>query len=606
MNKIIDISIGLALLALLLWNPYPLQVLKLKSFDWLMSTQEPVQDEMILLVDIDEEIIEASGGYPLPRSLYASLLERSQVTNGITVLMPDPDIRDIKNDYILAGAMQQNLTVLAYAASTQASEGGPHVGTAQLGEDPTSWLLQYPGILRQTPVLAESAEGVGLINSAPEVDGVVRRLPVVVTSQGKLYPSFGLEMLRVGVGDPSYQISTQSTGVEWIRIPNYPKIVTDPNARVWITSNVNFYRQSAADFLRSPMEGAGFIIFGVTAEGVVNPVPTAKGPVYPHEIQANVLHHLVNGTSPAEPVWAKLASFGGTFVLLVLLLFVTRNIYLSLPSLLIAFGGLWYSTLYFFKQGLLFDVSGIALIIFLFWTIVTFRNFIEQFLLRRQIKGQFSTYLSPDMVNMLVKDPSLMKLGGERKEMTFLFTDIMGFTPVSEAFKKNDDPEGLVDLINTYLDSMTKIILNNGGTIDKYMGDCIMAFWNAPLPCDNHADMAVKSAIEINAKTEELNKQFKDEGLNLPPINVGTGVNTGTCIVGNMGSESRFDYSVIGDAVNLAARLEATAGRNDYKEWKIIVSDFTMKECKDFTFESIGDILVKGKSEPISIYSVNY
>ena len=259
----------------------------------------------------------------------------------------------------------------------------------------------------------------------------------------------------------------------------------------------------------------------------------------------------------------------------------------------------------FFKQGLLFDVSGAALIVFLFWTIVTFRNFIEQFLLRQQIKGQFSTYLSPDMVNMLVKDPSLMKLGGERKEMTFLFTDIMGFTPVSEAFKKNDDPEGLVDLINTYLDSMTNIILENGGTIDKYMGDCIMAFWNAPLPCDNHADMAVKSAIEINAKTEELNKQFKDEGLNLPPINVGTGVNTGTCIVGNMGSESRFDYSVIGDAVNLAARLEATAGRNDYKQWKIIVSEFTMKQCENFTFDSIGDILVKGKSEPISIYSVN-
>ena len=181
----------------------------------------------------------------------------------------------------------------------------------------------------------------------------------------------------------------------------------------------------------------------------------------------------------------------------------------------------------------------------------------------------------------------------------------MGFTPVSEAFKKNDDPEGLVDLINTYLDSMTDIILNNGGTVDKYMGDCIMAFWNAPLPCENHADMAVKSAIEINAKTEELNKQFKEQELGLPPINVGTGVNTGTCIVGNMGSAKRFDYSVIGDAVNLAARLEATAGRNDYKEWKIIVSEYTMKECKDFNFNSIGDILVKGKSEPINIYSVN-
>ena len=605
MKKLIDISIGIVLLFLLAWNPYPFQILELKFFDGLMSTQEEIQNQTIVLVDVDEEIIKNVGGYPLPRSLYASLLERTNSIPGLTVLMPDPDIRDMKNDYILASAMMRMPTVLAYSASTQATEGGPHVGTAQLGEDPIPWLYNYPGILRQVPVLAESADGVGVINSAPELDGVVRRVPLVVTSQNKLYPSFALEMLRVAVDDPSYQINTQSTGIEWLRIPSYPPIKTDANGRIWITSNVKFYRQSAAEFLREPMEGAVWVIVGVTAEGVVNPVPTAKGPMYPHEIQANILHHIAEGTSPVEPVWAKLAEVGVTFLALVLLLLTTSRIYLSLPTLLLVIGGLGYGGMHFFKQGLLFDVSGAALIVFLFWTIVTFRNFIEQFLLRQQIKGQFSTYLSPDMVNMLVKDPSLMKLGGERKEMTFLFTDIMGFTPVSEAFKKNDDPEGLVDLINTYLDSMTNIILENGGTIDKYMGDCIMAFWNAPLPCDNHADMAVKSAIEINAKTEELNKQFKDEGLNLPPINVGTGVNTGTCIVGNMGSESRFDYSVIGDAVNLAARLEATAGRNDYKQWKIIVSEFTMKQCENFTFDSIGDILVKGKSEPISIYSVN-
>ena len=605
MKKLIDISIGILLLFLLVWNPSPFQILELKTFDWLMSTQEPLQDNMIVLFDIDEAIVEAYRGYPLPRSLYSTLMKRTPAIPGITVLMPDPDLRDPRNDFILQNTLIDIPSVLAYAASTQATEGGPHIGTAQLGEDPTPWLYNYPGILRQTPVLAEYAEGVGLINSAPEIDGVVRRVPLVVTSQNKLYPSFALEMLRVAVGDPSYQINTQSTGIEWLRIPSYPTIKTDANARVWITSNVKFYRQSASEFLREPLEGAAFAIFGVTAEGIVNPVPTAGGPVYPHEVQANVLHHLLNGTSPVQPSWSQIAELGATFLALVLLLLTTSRIYLSLPTLLLVIGGLGYGAMHFFKQGLLFDVSGAVLIVFLFWTIVTFRNFIEQFLLRQQIKGQFSTYLSPDMVNMLVKDPSLMKLGGERKEMTFLFTDIMGFTPVSEAFKKNDDPEGLVDLINTYLDSMTNIILENGGTIDKYMGDCIMAFWNAPLPCDNHADMAVKSAIEINAKTEELNKEFKNKGLNLPPINVGTGVNTGTCIVGNMGSQSRFDYSVIGDAVNLAARLEATAGRNDYKQWKIIVSEFTMQQCQNFTFDSIGDILVKGKSEPISIYSVN-
>ena len=180
--------------------------------------------------------------------------------------------------------------------------------------------------------------------------------------------------------------------------------------------------------------------------------------------------------------------------------------------------------------------------------------------------------------------------------------DICGFTPISEHYKNNDDPEGLVELVNEFLDAMTKIILNNGGTIDKYMGDCIMAFWNAPLPCENHAEMAVKSAIEIEEKTNELKRIYEERGL--PDINVGTGINTGTCIVGNMGSESRFDYSVIGDAVNLAARLEATAARGDYLKYKTIISSNTYKELPSgFLCSDIGTIRVKGKDEPITIYS---
>jgi adenylate cyclase len=206
------------------------------------------------------------------------------------------------------------------------------------------------------------------------------------------------------------------------------------------------------------------------------------------------------------------------------------------------------------------------------------------------------------MVNMLIKDPSLMKLGGDRKEMTFLFMDICGFTPISEHYKNNDDPEGLVELVNEFLDAMTKIILKNGGTIDKYMGDCIMAFWNAPLPCTNHAEMAVKSAIEIEEKVNELKEVYKERGL--PDINVGTGINTGDCIVGNMGSESRFDYSVIGDAVNLAARLEATAARHEYIDYKTIISSFTYKQLPaGYVCSEIGTIKVKGKDEEITIYS---
>ena len=604
-NKFINLFVGLGLLAVLVWNPTPLQILELKTFDWFMSTQSRVQNDNILIVDIDEEIIKEYGGYPLPRSLYADLITRTQAVPGLTILMPDPDIRGTENDVTFSDMMERVPTVLAYAASTQATEGGPHVGTAQIGGKPTEWLFQYPGILRQTQNLAESARGVGLITSAPELDGVVRRVPVAVSSQDKIYPSFALEMLRVAVGDPSYQIRTGDTGVEWLRIPSYPKVDTDANGRVWMTSNVDFYRAKAKDYLENPVQGAVFVIFGVTAEGVVNPVPTAKGMMYPHEIQANILHHLLNGTSPTQPVWTQTAELIAGLALVLVLLLTASNVFFSVPALLISFLALYYGALYYFVQGYLVDISGVLLLGFLFWAFVTFRSFITQFFLRRQVKKQFGTYLSPDMVKMLQDDPSLLKLGGERKEMTFLFTDIMGFTPVSEAFKKNDDPEGLVDLINTYLDSMTKIILENGGTIDKYMGDCIMAFWNAPLFEPAHADRAVKSAIEIKAKTIELNKQFKEQGLDLPPINVGTGVNTGTCIVGNMGSETRFDYSVIGDAVNLAARLEATAGRGDYAQWPIIISRDTVAQCRyPHRFEKIGEILVKGKSEPVEIYSV--
>ena len=251
---------ALGLLALLVWNPYPLQVLELKTFDWLMSTKPVVQDEMIILVDIDEEFVKGVGGYPIPRGYYGDMISRTDAIPGITVLMPDPDLRGGEEDYSLRGDLEDVATVLAFTASTQATEGGPHVGTAALGEDPTPWLFEYPGILRQLPVLAEVSEGIGLITTAPEVDGLVRRVPLVVNVQDNLYPTFALEMLRVGTGDPSYQIITKETGVEAIRIPSYPVISTDANARVWTTWNTKFYRQSAAEYLKSPLQGATFCL----------------------------------------------------------------------------------------------------------------------------------------------------------------------------------------------------------------------------------------------------------------------------------------------------------------------------------------------------------
>ena len=218
MNKLITIILAMGLL---IWNPYPFQLLELKVFDYQIMNTEPVQNENILIVDIDEDIIEAYKGYPLPRDFYASLIKRTSAIPGITVLMPDPDVRGPRGDIIFGKALEVVPTVLASTASIQATGVGPHVGTAQLGENPIPWLYEYPGIIRTESTLASKIKGIGLVTATPEIDGVTRRIPLVVNVQSKLYPSFALELLRVGLGDPSYQLKTTEEGVSWVRVPTY-------------------------------------------------------------------------------------------------------------------------------------------------------------------------------------------------------------------------------------------------------------------------------------------------------------------------------------------------------------------------------------------------
>jgi adenylate cyclase len=273
-------------------------------------------------------------------------------------------------------------------------------------------------------------------------------------------------------------------------------------------------------------------------------------------------------------------------------------------SMVISSAGGIFTTNYLFNNKLiLFDTTWILVVILFVGLHSIFNRFILEFNLKQQIRKQFETYLDPRQVAILQKDPSKLKLGGERKEMSFLFMDIVGFTPISEYYKNNDDPEGLVEVINDYLNRMTKIVLDNGGTVDKYMGDCIMAFWNAPLDCPNHAEMAVKTSIECGKETENLKEEFRKKGL--PEINIGSGVNTGTCIVGNMGSDSRFDYSVIGDAVNLAARLEASTRNYKDKNGNVLptlYSSYTKDQLTNIESIEVDKIKVKGKEELITIY----
>ena len=584
----------LLFMGLLVWNPGFMQRVELIGYDYLIMNTEPVQNENILIVDLDEDLLKNYGGWPLPRSLYGDLITTTNAVSGFTVLMPNPDLRGKDYDTYFSMRMQYQPTVLANTASTKVSTVGPHVGTVQLGEDPSSWLLTYPGILPVTPDLAESAAGAGIVVSSPEIDGVTRRIPLVVGSQNKLYPSFALELLRVAVGDPSYQLKTNKEGIEWIRVPSYPLMNTDANGRIYLNWNTKFYKQSGMEFINNPIE-APFVIFGTTAEGVSNPVPTPAGPKYPHEIQANILHNLITGTAPSSPVWSIGLEYTATLLALLLVAFASRSIWLSVPALAFIVIGSGYGAWYAYKSSYLIDVSGIIIISILFWSIETFRSFFTTYLEKMRIKQQFGTYVSPELVKKLQDDPTLLRLGGETKRLTFLFSDIRGFTPISEKYQK--DPQGLTTLINRFLDNQTKIILKHGGTIDKYMGDCIMAFWGAPLDDEQQVENATKAVLEMKESLGELNETLKEEGLD--QINTGAGINTGLCVVGNFGSSNRFDYSVLGDSVNLAARLESSCKEYDTD---LIISEYSLVDGYDYKF--LDEVTVKGKSEPVKIYTI--
>ena len=446
--------------------------------------------------------------------------------------------------------------------------------------------------------MSTAAYGVGATASIGDVpSGVVRRAPLVIRANGVQYPQLALDVLRVYSGEPSYSIKAGDNGVEWVRIGRLDPITTDSYSNVPIA----FWNQFKSQSILDPLPDGKILVFGVTAEGYANPLATPTGPVYPHEVQAHLIQTLVSGIQISEPDWSAIAELGLLVILCLGMLVVVYTFPTALAGtfgvLLLGVGpgvSYWLWTDLVFLDAT-FSFFG-SLIVF---AQSSFNKYFTTYKLKEQIKKQFGTYLSPDMVKMLQDDPSLLKLGGERREMSFMFMDICGFTPISEHYKNNDDPEGLVELVNKFLDLQTKIILNNNGTVDKYMGDCIMAFWNAPLPCENHADMAIKTSIEIIEATKELNEELKP--LNLPPINVGIGVNTGDCIVGNMGSEVRFDYSVIGDAVNLAARLESQT--RNYDGVDLLLSEFSREASTEGTFREVDRITVKGKSEPVTIYT---
>jgi len=608
--KTVIATIGL-LVGLKIWSPYIVENIQWSWFDFLHQQKEKVHVPEIVLVNIDEPSLQKYGQFPWPRDTYRDLLLQTDPTNTHVFTMVFSEEDRFGGDRAFAEGLINRLTILGSQPTLQLNSGNaPFVNTTTFGggniED-SIW--KFSGIASPIPILQNNTYGVGVtvatpsVSGTPNFDGTIRSAPLIVYANDSVYPSLALETLRAYFDQPSYQTRVvPELGIEWIRMGRQPPINTTPTGDVMITYWNHFDTISVSELADSDINNK-ILIWGLTAEGLNNPVSTPMGVMYPHEVQASILQTVLQGVQIQQSYYLELLEVALLVIVLLgilLVVYKTPTAVAGIVSLSVVAGQVGLGYYIWIDKLILFDTFYSSISSLLVFGHASFNKYYVTYQLKEQIKKQFQKYLSPDMVEELQKDPSKLRLGGDRKEMTFMFMDICGFTPVSEYYKNNNDPEGLVELINKYLDTMTKIILSNGGTIDKYMGDCIMAFWNAPLDCENHAELAVKSAKEISEKADELIKDLEDMGL--PRIDVGIGINTGECIVGNMGSELRFDYSVIGDAVNLASRLEGQT--RNYDGVRVLLSEFTYQQCKGRDFKRVDSIQVKGKSESVTVYTI--
>jgi len=611
------VSIAL-LLALRVVDPTPLQSLRGQVFDSYQQLDEIQQSENVVILNIGEKSLAKYGQYPFPRQYYAQMLVDVAMKNsgpvGWTIMFPEKD--RFQGDDSFASILNQNLVnvpgarknpvnynILSQTPSVKGVKStGPHIGTGTIGPVPAKdYLLTWPNLVTNVPMLEVVSNGKGVLASAPQPDNQTRTYPLAITVGDKIYPSFAVEMLRVHTGKPSYMIKTSEIGIQEVAVPPFDPIVTQPNGTAYIRFNNKFEEIEYTGAESIPDLMGKWVIIGVTAEGVANPVPTPRGNLYPQHIQAHMLQNFIDGSNITR---GQLSAVTELVVALLTMILIALAVY-KLPLLWTApislslLGGMAYYSVYKYTNDLvLLDATFPVLSGFLVFTQAAFNNFYKQYKLREQIKKQFEHYLAPAMVKKLQKNPELLQLGGDTKTMTYLFSDIRGFTPISEQFKT--DPQGLGKLINRYMTPMTDLVMQKEGTIDKYIGDALMAIWGAPLDIENHAQLAIETAQEMEVELAKLNKELKADGL--MELGVGIGINTGDAVVGNMGSNQRFDYTVLGDSVNLAARLEAQT-----KEYGVffMFTEHTLKQIpKPNNLVMLDKIAVKGQTAPVTIYTI--
>ena len=580
-------------------DPSFVQSVRLRYFDTLITSKPVTQSKQVHVVNIDDKTIERLGQFPFPRTQYANIIEDLYARGaGLVVFnmfMPDND--RFGKDAGLADTLSRHPVVLPQVAVDEKVKAlAFRPGVSEIGSPAHNFTIDYPGIQPNIELFNSKAAGIGVVNVLPEIDGVVRRVPMVVSSNGLLYPSITLETLRVAVGDPSFQVKSTDAGIEAVRIPKFAKITTDSIGRLWVDWSSVPVQHSLVDLPKS-FDG-GIVIVGLTARGLNNPVATASGSVYPHYVQAAILDTVTSGTSISRPDWADGAEVLLTIVLAVLIILLSRWKYAIVPIVgLIAL--LYYASHYTFTTyGYLLDSVFPIIALGLVYTHAYTVKFVSELNQKLQIKKQFGTYLSPAMVEKLQKNPELLTLGGETRELSIMFTDVRGFTTISEHYGK--DVQGLTKIMNRYMTAMTAKIIENNGTLDKYIGDAQMAFWNAPLDDKEHALNAVKTGLEMLNDLDKFNEEIAKEGI--PAFGMGLGINTADVVVGNMGSSQRFDYTCLGDGVNLASRLE---GQSKTYGVRIIFGERTAKYVEDrYSVVEMDTIAVKGKTEGVKVFTI--
>jgi len=607
----------------------------------------------VKIIDVDDESLNRLGQWPWPRTLIADLIARAANAGAYAVVFdvvfaepdrtsPDqflaqlgnsPQLKQISqtlgklpdHDEILADVMRQANVVTGFTLTEAINKFEPvrKSGFSYAGDDPRQFIPLFNGAVTNLPIIEKASAGNGSFNFITERDNVVRRVPLLVRKGDTLYPTLVMEALRIIQGASTFIVKSsganmaesfgEKTGITAIKVGRI-EVPTTSTGQAWVhyTEDVPSRRIPAWELFEDkfdPSRVAGSILFvGPSAAGLKDLRATPLNPAAAGvEVHIQLLEQILLGHFLSRPDWAEGAEIVFLVTFGIIILFLLRRVS-AITCALVAVGGIafaisasWY--LYSGYQWLL-DPIGPSLTVGLMFISGTLINFLRTEAEKAQVRGAFSQYLSPALVEQLARDPSRLKLGGETREMTFLFCDVRGFTTISEQFKGN--PQGLTRLINRFLTPMTDIILAKGGTIDKYMGDCIMAFWNAPLDVPDHARQACTTSLQMFNDLEVLNKDLEAEAEreNRPfyPLKIGIGLNTGDCVVGNMGSEQRFDYSVLGDSVNLASRLESQS--KNYGA-HVVVGESTYGKIKDeFAFLELDLIAVKGKTEAVRIYSL--